>query len=247
MHKLLFVLAVFLCCACSSAKPVDNPTAENPIVQPQPENDSNPSPAPTVNDKMNDSENAVDNWNNPLQHSFVMRKSDESTQIIEFARSHSKAESLVTRDKLGNLAFVEARIPSMAQDENAKTVYSAILLGDSMTYFDLPNAKLLEKFITNLRAQPEALSLDKRIMFTMILAQGVDYHLSKSEMESRDFEPKYGIAPIDPTWTDDGKTIAINYYQMKVEGMQISTPQKCHVVIDETMKATISCENIVKP
>lgn len=245
MHKTIFVLLACLCCACSSAKPVDNSTAENPIGQLQTETNSSPIPT-TETQKMNTPDNAIDDWTNTLKYGFVMPKSDEAENLIEFVRNHSQFETFVSRYKLGNLAFVEGKTPTKAPDGNAQSGYCAVLLGDNMTFFELPNTKLLSKFINDLRTQPDALSLDKRIMYAMILAKGFDYHLSKSEMESRAFESKYGITPVEPTWTDDGKTITIDYYQMKIGGTQVSIPQKCHVVIDESMKTDISCENAEK-
>ena len=247
MQKYIFVLLACFVCACSSSKPVDNSTAEYPIGQPQAETNAIPSPTPKGDDKtMNTMDNAIDNWTDTLKYGFVRPRSDEAAQIVEFAKDKTHYDMLVPRFKLGNLVFVEGKSTNEAQDGDGKYGYCAVLLDKDMMFVELPNTKFLTKFITNLRTNPDAFDLNKRIMFTMMLAKGVDYHLSKMDMEGRDFEPNYGITPVDPTWTDDGQTITIEYYQMKVEGMQISTPQKCHVLIDESMKATITCEDIKK-
>ena len=113
MLQWIFILIACLICACSSAKPVDNPTAENPITQPH--TDTNPAPSPISPKEaipMNNHDNAIDSWIDPLKPGFVMPKSDEATQILEFVRNHSKHESFVARIKLGNMAFVEGTTPT---------------------------------------------------------------------------------------------------------------------------------------
>ncbi|MBO4350707.1 MAG: hypothetical protein J6A01_07175 [Proteobacteria bacterium] len=247
MQKYLFVLLACLACACSSSKSVDNSTAEHSIGQPQAETNVLPSPTPKADDNtMNTLDNTIDTWIDTVKYGFVLPGSDEAAQIVEFAQGKAKYEMLVPRFKLGNLAFIEGKSGANAQDGNGEYGFCAVLLGSNMTFVELPNTKLMAKFITDLRTNPDALDLDKRIMFTMMMVQGVDYHLSKFDMEGRDFESMFGIVPVDPTWTDDGHTITIEYYQMKPQGMQVPTPQKCRVVIDESMKAAISCEEVGK-
>ncbi len=173
-------------------------------------------------------------WHDVTKHGFINEsKAEGKTVINAIKKTLSDNQSAHLLFKMGDIAFVRvdgSPQPDIMDENGSKAGYYAVFISEPNQIVKLPAQTLFSQFSSEIRKNPDALRLDRRVKTMLLLALGDEHFITPEQDKNH-----------APSWDDNNSKLIVQFFRQSGNGSMTDGIEKCLLTVDENQKHQLNC------